>query len=96
MQSYLSFALSPRGGCPEIRALDPYCVTRITPDYPLDLPNAMKLHDSEPRDDHREAHRSSTDRCATACAATGERGKEACYAPLPGAETVPASLRATE
>jgi hypothetical protein len=56
----------------------------------------MKLHDSERRDDHREAHRSSTDRCATAFAATGERGKEACYAPLPGAETVPASLRASE
>jgi hypothetical protein len=25
MQSYLSFALSAGGGCPEIRALDPYC-----------------------------------------------------------------------
>src|SRR4029077_12290123 len=52
--------------------------------------------DSEPRDVHREAHRNSTDRCANACGATGERGKKACYAPLPGAETVPASLRATE
>ena len=43
MQSYLSFALSAGGGCPEIRALDPYCVTRITPDYPLDLPNVMNM-----------------------------------------------------
>jgi hypothetical protein len=43
MQSYLSFALSAGGGCPEIRALDPYRVTRITPDYPLDLLNAMNM-----------------------------------------------------
>jgi hypothetical protein len=47
-------------------------------------------------DVHREAHRSSTDRCATACAATGERGRQVCYAPLPSTKTVPASLRATE
>jgi hypothetical protein len=41
MQSYLSFALSAGGGCPEIWTLDPYCVKRGTPDYLLDLPNAI-------------------------------------------------------
>src|SRR5262245_16408375 len=43
MQSYLSFALPAGGGCPEIRASDPYRVTRITPEYPLDLTNAMNM-----------------------------------------------------
>jgi hypothetical protein len=68
------------------------------PNEPRFAPKAhiVILHDSEPRDVHREAHRGTTHRRAPVGAAASQRGRQVRRASLPGTKTVPASLRASE